>query len=142
MTIEQSVILPCLPDAAFSLFTGEISTWWPPEHRLTKDPSSVLFLEETGRFFERASDGREVELGRVRCWERPVRLVLDFYLGTGPDRPTEVSVRFVPCQGGTRVSIEHKAASSTQSVWETRSPVFERNWTAVLASLRRRAETV
>lgn len=123
-----------------ALFTEEVSTWWPPRHRLSKDPSSVLFLEETGRFFERSSDGREVELGRVRCWERPVSLVLDFYLGTGPDRPTEVSVCFTPCEGGTRVTVEHRATASTETVWGTRSPDFERNWTAVLASLRRRAE--
>ena len=48
--IQKSVLLHCSPEGAFSLFAARISEWWPKTHRLTKDPESELFLEETGRF--------------------------------------------------------------------------------------------
>ncbi len=137
--IEQSVLLPCPIEWAFALFTDGISDWWPPEHRLTRDPASTVHLQSGGRFFERAADGREMELGRVRVWDAPARLVLDFYLGTGPDRPTEVTVRFEPCDDGTRVCIEHRATPSSIELWGTRSPAYVKNWSAVLAALGRAA---
>jgi len=82
--IDKSVVLPCEPERAFAIFTAEISRWWPTERRHTDDPASRITLDEAGPFFEEAADGTTVPLGRVRAWEPPARLVLDFYPGTGP----------------------------------------------------------
>jgi hypothetical protein len=82
----KSVILPLAPPAAFELFTQRISEWWPPDRRHTKDPTSEIFLLRSGRFYERARDGHEVELGCVRSWELPRRILLDFFIATGPDK--------------------------------------------------------
>jgi uncharacterized protein YndB with AHSA1/START domain len=65
-------------------------------------------IEARGRFFERAADGTEVELGVVRVFEPPRKLVLDWYPGTGPSEPTHVEILLFPEGTGTRVQLFHK----------------------------------
>jgi len=99
--ITKSVLLTCQPERAFELFTRRISEWWPPQRRHTADPASVIVMSEAGRFYERDSDGNEVELGAVLAWEAPKRLVLDWYPGTDRAHPTRVEVSFSPAGAAT-----------------------------------------
>jgi uncharacterized protein YndB with AHSA1/START domain len=133
--IEKSVVLPCPREKAFQLFTERISEWWPATHRLTKHPESELFLEQTGRFWVRAGDGSENELGRVLVWEPPQRLALDFYIGTSAAQPTAVEVTFSEENGGTRVTVRHRPKPESESVWNQRAPLYEKSWSAVLGCL-------
>jgi uncharacterized protein YndB with AHSA1/START domain len=137
--IDKSVLLPCDPARAFALFTGEISTWWPPERRHTDDPSSRITLDAAGAFFEEAADGTTVPLGRVRAWEPPERLLLDFYPGTDPERPTEVEVAFEREGAGTRVRIRHRATAASAGIFDARAPGFVRAWDLVLPALSEHA---
>jgi uncharacterized protein YndB with AHSA1/START domain len=137
--IEKSVVIPCSTERAFAIFTEEISAWWPPERRHTQDPSSAMFLLPSGRFYERAGDGREVELGRVRAWEPPSRLLLDFYPGTDADHPTEVEVLFA-AEGdasATRITVHHRPTPESQTLYESRAPRFVASWDLCLPALAR-----
>ena len=133
--IHKSILLSCPPDVAFAIFTEKTGQWWPPDRRHTKDPESEIVMQRSGRFFERARDGREVELGRVRIWEPGARLTLDFYVGSDAEHPTEVTVRFAVEGEGTRVSIDHKPTEASAEVWNLRAAIFERSWDAVLHAL-------
>jgi uncharacterized protein YndB with AHSA1/START domain len=133
--IKKSVVLACDADRAFTLFTREMSVWWPEDRRHTKDPESSIQLSPAGRFWERARDGREVELGRVRVFEPPGLLVLDWYVGTDAEHPTEVTVRFEAEAEGTRVAIEHRPTAASAEVWTGRADLFGRSWDAVLAAI-------
>lgn len=135
--ITKSVLLPIGQAAAFKLFTEQISDWWPAERRHTNDQASSLHLHADGRFFERASDGREVELGRVVEWLAPERIVLDFYIATGPAHPTRAEVRFVPEGNGTRVTVSHGPLPVSKDLWTDRAPRYQRSWEAVLTALMR-----
>jgi hypothetical protein len=135
----KSVVLPLPPGAAFELFTGRISEWWPPDRRHTQDPTSEIFLLPSGRFYERARGGHEVELGRVRSWDVPSRIVLDFFIATGPDKPTEVEITFAADTGGTRVTVTHRPTAASADLWAERAPRYERSWEVVLAALSRAA---
>ena len=139
--INKSVVLPLAPARAFALFTEQISAWWPAERRHTNDAESTLYLLATGRFFERARDGREVDLGRVVEWEAPTRIVLDFYIATGPTHPTEVEVTFTPEADGTRVTVTHTPKPESKDLWGDRAPRYERAWEVVLAALEQTAST-
>ena len=77
--IVKSVVLPCSPERAFALFTEEAALWWPADRRHTNHASSDIRFESQGRFFERASDGTEVELGVVRTFQPGRRLIVDWF---------------------------------------------------------------
>jgi activator of Hsp90 ATPase-like protein len=137
--IVKSVVLPLAPNAAFELFTQKIGEWWPADRRHTQDPTSEIFLLESGRFYERARGGREVELGYVRSWELPRRILLDFFIATGPERPTEVEITFVAQEGGTHVTVIHRPKPASAELWTERAPRYERSWDVVLAAFSRAA---
>jgi hypothetical protein len=137
--IHKSVLLACPPASAFALFTEQASEWWPEARRHTGDPRSLIRLSAGGRFWERAADGREVELGRVRVWEPPRRLVLDFYPGTDAAHPTEVVVTFAAEGAGTRVTVDHGPTPASAERWRQGAPRFERSWNEVLEALAGRA---
>jgi len=133
--IQKSVLLRCSPIEAFHLFTTRISEWWPLTHRPSKDPHSELVLEASGRFHERAADGRDIDLGRVVEWDPPRRLMLDFYMGTSADQPTAVEILFVPEGEATRVTVYHRSKPESAHLWTRRVGVFENSWQSVLQSL-------
>jgi hypothetical protein len=134
--IKKSVVLHCGADRAFALFVDDISLWWPPSRRHTGDAASRIVLSPTGRFFEKANDGREVELGRVREWSPGARLVLDFYVGTDAAHPTEVVVAFAPVNDAeTRVTVEHRPTPASAELWAKRNAKFEESWTLLAAAL-------
>jgi Activator of Hsp90 ATPase homolog 1-like protein len=135
----KSVVLPLAPVAAFEFFTQRITDWWPADRRHTWDPASKIVLLQSGRFYERARDGREVELGNVRCWEFPNRILFDFFIATGPEKPTEVEITFAAREGGTCVTVVHRPKPDSEDLWTERAPRYERSWDAVLAALSRAA---
>ena len=139
--IVKSVMLPLAPAAAFELFTDRVDAWWPPECRPIVGPAnaSEIFLLPSGRFYERARDGREVELGAVRGWNRPDRILLDFFLGTSAEQPTEVEILFEPEPGGTRVTVTHRPKPSSAELWAAGAPRYERSWAIVFAALAQAA---
>jgi hypothetical protein len=123
----------CDPARAFALFTENAGEWWPADRRHTDDVESTIRMEASGRFFERASDGTEIELGVVRVFEPAARLVLDCYLGTGPANATRVDVRFDADEHGTRVSVSHDAGAATAEVFARNAAAYSRSWDSVLA---------
>ena len=137
--IVKSVLLPLAPAAAFELFTRSIDAWWPSGRRHMAAAASEIFLLESGRFYERARDGREMELGGVRSWEPPNRLLLDFFIATGPEKPTEVEIAFVASGAGTRVTVTHRPKPASAAMWTAQAPRYAPAWDDVLAALSRAA---
>jgi hypothetical protein len=140
--IEKSAFLRCAPARAFVLFTERASEWWPEELRHTDDPRSEIVMLAEGRFYERATTGREVELGRVTVWEPPARLILDFYPGTDAAHPTEVVVQFAATDGGTRVVVAHGPKTESADLWAAGAHAFERAWDRLLPRLAHAVETL
>jgi hypothetical protein len=138
--IRKQIVLPCDPARAFALFTERASDWWPPSHRHTGDEHSAVLIDPAGRFWERARDGREVDLGRVRAWEAPARLLLDFFPGTDAAHPTRVAITFSAVDAGTLVVVEHRPTAASEDLWDARAPAYERSWDAVLQALRQASE--
>jgi Activator of Hsp90 ATPase homolog 1-like protein len=133
--IEKSVVLACARERAFALFTERASDWWPELLRHTGDAGSQITLLASGRFWERAADGREVELGRVTAWEPPSRLALDFYPGTDALHPTEVVIRCAAEGERTRVVVQHRPKLASADQWASGAPRFEHSWELMLGAL-------
>jgi len=100
------------PQRAFEVFTGEIGAWWRPNPLFAFTPRSpgVLSFETgpRGRLIETLPNGKVFEIGVVRVWDPPHRLVFAWRQATfAPDQMTQVEVRFEAVAEGTRVTVEH-----------------------------------
>lgn len=101
------------PERAFEAFTAEIGRWWRPNplfQTTPRDPGLLAFEPgEGGRLTETLKNGKVFEIGRIRAWQPPDRLVFSYRQANfPPDLETEVEVRFEPVGEETRVSVEHR----------------------------------
>ncbi len=99
-------------DEAFEAFTSCIAEWWRPNalFQFTVGKRGRLAFEPgpAGRLVETYADGSVFEIGRIRVWEPPRRLVFAWRQASfAADQETEVHVRFEPVDGETRVTVEH-----------------------------------
>lgn len=101
------------PARAFEVFTAEIGAWWQPNglfQTTPREPGRLAFEPGVGgRLTETLAGGKVFEIGRVRAWEPPARLVFSYRQANfPPDLETEVEVRFEAVGEETRVSVEHR----------------------------------
>ena len=109
--------VPATPERAFAVFTGDIGLWWRPNAMFAftpRDPGVLAFEPgEGGRLTQTLANGKVFEIGRVRAWEPPHRLVFGWRQATfQPDQDTEVEVRFEAVGEETRVTVEHRGWDS------------------------------
>lgn len=99
---------------AFDVFVNDIGAWWQPNGLFRtgpRKPGTLAFeAGPGGALVETNADGERWELGRVRHWEPPERLVFSWQQPDFPeDLVTEVEVRFeAVADDETRVSVEHR----------------------------------
>jgi len=100
------------PERAFAAFVEEIGAWWRPSmlFQTTPRPGRLSFEPgEDGRLIETREGGKVFEIGRIRVWEPPNRLVFAWRQANfPPDLHTEVEVGFEAVGEETRVSVEHR----------------------------------
>ena len=112
--VRKSIFVNAPPEHAFDVFTNGIGHWWPKSHHIGKGDLDrpVLEPKPDGRWYERAIDGSECEIGKVLVWDPPARLVLIWQLTAefqfDPNLVTEVEVQFRSEGKGTRVDLEHR----------------------------------
>ena len=92
------------PERAFDVFTENIGEWWLPNGLFQftpRGPGRLAFEPgPNGRLVERLPDGEVFEIGRIRVWERPSRLVFRWRQASFErDQTTEVHVHFEPVGG-------------------------------------------
>jgi uncharacterized protein YndB with AHSA1/START domain len=100
------------PERAFDVFTQEIGEWWRPNglFQFSRSGEGRMRFEPGphGRLVSLLPDGESVEIGRIRVWDRPSRLVFEWRQeGFAPDQATEVHISFEPVEDETRVTVEH-----------------------------------
>jgi activator of HSP90 ATPase len=98
---------------AFEVFTQDIGLWWRPNAMFAftpRDPGILAFEGgEGGRLITTLANGKIFEIGRIRIWSPPERLVFSWRQVTfAPDQMTEVEVRFEAMGDQTRVTVEHR----------------------------------
>ena len=140
------------PQRAFDAFTREIGQWWRHNPLFTftpRDPGLMAFEPgEGGRLIETLPNGKVFEIGRIRVWEPPSRLVFGWRQATfAPDQDTEVEVRFEAVGDETRVSVEHRGWDSVPQEHVARhhfpDAIFLQRhgewWQALLAAMKEHA---
>ena len=112
--VRKSILVNAAPERAFEVFTAGMTRWWDPAHHLGKTALKAVVLESRvgGRWYEIGEDGSECEWGKVLAFEPPSRLLLAWQIDShwqyDPEFLTELEVRFIPEDGGTRVELEHR----------------------------------
>ena len=126
-SVRTSITVEAPVDKAFSVFTADIGTWWPPEHHILEGELAEMVFEPRvgGHIIDRATNGTECRWSRVLAYEPPDRVVfswdinLAWQIETDPNRTSEVEIRFVP-EGAsrTRVELEHRHLDRHGDGWE------------------------
>jgi uncharacterized protein YndB with AHSA1/START domain len=147
-TVEASIVVDAPAERAFTVFTEQIDTWWPPDHHILQGELAEMVFEPRvgGHVIDRATDGRECRWARVLAYEPPRRFViswdidLSWNIEADPERTSEIEVRFVPeGPASTRVELEHRKLERHGEGWEKMSAAVGSpdGWTT---GLRRFAE--
>lgn len=68
-----------------------------------------------------------------------MRLVLDWYAGTGNANPMQVEVVFQAVPGGALVTVTHGPGAADPELFGRNAPAFSRGWDLVLAQVSRQA---
>ncbi len=105
------------PQRAFTAFTEEIASWWQPNGMFYFTPRSpgVISFETGagGRLIETLPNGKVFEIGKIRVWEPPQRLVVGWRQAAfQPGQDTEVEVTFEPVGAETRITVTHSGWDS------------------------------
>jgi hypothetical protein len=113
--IRREIVVDVGPERAFTLFTADMTSWWPSDHHIGSAPIEQIVVEPQtgGRWYTRHTDGTESSTGFVTAWEPPARVVVTWQIGADwayhPDLVTTVEVRFEPLgDDRTRVVLEHR----------------------------------
>ncbi|HUZ11521.1 MAG TPA: SRPBCC family protein [Caulobacteraceae bacterium] len=141
------------PERAFEAFTRDIGAWWRPNGLFAftpRDPGVIAFEPGPGgRLIETLAAGKVFEIGRIRAWEPPRRLVFDWRQASfAAGQNTEVEVRFEPLGEETRVTVEHTGWDSVPAAHAARHGFPDRIflvrhgewWRALLASYKSAVE--
>jgi hypothetical protein len=105
------------PARAFAVFTGEIGRWWRPNALFPFTPRrpGTLSFEPgpAGRLIETRGEGRVFEIGRVKVWDPPHRLIVGWRQASFAEgQDTELEVTFEPVGQETRITVEHRGWDS------------------------------
>jgi uncharacterized protein YndB with AHSA1/START domain/uncharacterized protein YciI len=108
--VRRQVVVPAGAEVAFAVFTDEIGAWWPVELGHSVFGAGAAVNVRDRQVVETSPDGQEEAVwGTIVDWEPPRRLRMTWHPGRGPERATEVEVRFEPVAGDqTLVTLEHR----------------------------------
>jgi uncharacterized protein YndB with AHSA1/START domain len=125
--VSTSITVDAPVGLAFTVFTEDMASWWPPDHHILQAPLASMVFEPRvgGRVYDVAEDGSKCQWARVLVHEAPHRVVfswdisLQWQIESDPDRTSEVEVRFIP-EGAnrTRVELEHRHLDRHGDGWE------------------------
>jgi uncharacterized protein YndB with AHSA1/START domain len=125
--VRASTVVAAPIERAFSVFTADIGSWWPPEHHILSSPLAEMVFEPRagGHVYDRGSDGSECRWARVLAYEPPERVLfswdinLEWQIEADAERTSEVEVRFL-AEGPerTRVELEHRNLERHGEGWE------------------------
>jgi uncharacterized protein YndB with AHSA1/START domain len=126
-SVRTEVVVDAPADAAFTVFTKHMPSWWDPTHHILEGELAEMVFEPRvgGHIYDVGVDGSECRWARVLAYDPPSRVVfswdvgLDWKLETDPDKTSEVEVTFI-AEGPdrTRVVLEHRKLDRHGPGWE------------------------
>ncbi len=126
-SVRASTMVDVPVERAFTVFTQQMASWWPPTHHILEGELAEMVFEPRvgGSVYDRGTDGRECRWAHVLAYDPPNRLVLSWDISntwqveTDPSKTSEVEVTFT-AEGPqrTRVDLEHRNLDRHGDGWE------------------------
>jgi uncharacterized protein YndB with AHSA1/START domain len=144
-SVQRSIVVEAPIERAFTVFTEDIGSWWPPDYHLLEAELAEMVFEprEGGRIYDRGVDGSESHWARVIAYEPPNRLVIGWNISPRWDietdfaKTSEVEVRFVSeAPDRTRVEVEHRNLDRHGEGWENLARPG--GWASILQAFAKR----
>ena len=143
--IRKSFTVAAGRERAWAVFTAGFGRWWPKTHYIGDSPLTDAAIEPRagGRWYGIHEDGVERPWGRVKVWDPPTRLVLDWQIshewGYQPDLHTDVEVIFTAVgEAETRIDFEHRgleAFGDSEAAARTRTSM-DGGWGLILENFK------
>lgn len=148
--VRKQVVVKASQSRAFTVFTAEMSRWWPATHSILKSPLKESIVEPRvgGRWYTIGLDGSTCQTGYVIAWRPPQSLVLAWQINADwqydADLVTEVEVKFIAESAGvTRIELEHRYLERMGSKADAARNAVDSpgGWGAILDSFKNCTET-
>lgn len=139
--VVKTVDVRCSTERAFELFTRGIGEWWPlATHSVYGDAATDVRMGAGvgGEIVETGPSGEESRWGTVTTWQPGRELAFSWHPGRGLDEATEVTVRFVASERGTRVELEHRGFERRENPEAVRAN-YDTGWIPVMERFATRA---
>ena len=137
--IRKALTVPMTRAEAFRRFTERLDDWWPVESHSLSAAAGARPLgvriepREGGGIVETTHDGKEALWGTVTDWVPGERFGFAWHVGRGPEEATQVTVRFLPSDQGTRVELDHGGWDRLGTTVSARRDNYVGGWDMVLA---------
>jgi uncharacterized protein YndB with AHSA1/START domain len=142
--VQRQVVVDVPIEEAFTVFTGRLGDFKPPEHNILGSPIAETVFETHvgGHIYDRGVDGTECRWARVLAFDPPNRVMFSWDISpqwqieSDPDHTSEVEVRFIAeSPQRTRVELEHRHLDHHGPGWESVSDgvAGDQGWPLYLA---------
>lgn len=135
--IEKTISVPCAPDAAFTIFTRDITKWWPlgvnSVSAMDGKPAQAVELElkQGGRLREIGHDGTVHDWGSVKVFQPGEHLQLAWHINAPESEATLVDVHFTPTGTGTQVELTHTGWEILGERADSMREGYDKGWVGV-----------
>jgi uncharacterized protein YndB with AHSA1/START domain len=139
--VRKTVTVDCAVEEAFRIFAADATSWWPVgSHSLSGEGVKEVVFEERegGQVYELTEAGEKGHWATVLAWEPPNRLVLAWEVSPSV-LGTEVEVRFLPEDEGTRVELEHRGWERAAEDASAKRDDYDSGWEFVIGKYVERA---
>jgi uncharacterized protein YndB with AHSA1/START domain len=134
MTIHKSIFIARPQALCFKAFCEDMPKWWPGGFG-GKDSIPRLECKIGGRFYEKNSEGKEIEIGRVTAYQPP-SIVAFSWRAPSWNVNTTVEVRFSAEGDGTRIELEHSGWEQDEKTRDGRKN-YDEGWDFVLGEYQK-----
>jgi uncharacterized protein YndB with AHSA1/START domain len=142
--VQRQVVVDAPIEQAFTVFTGRLGDFKPPEHNMLGSPVAETVFETHvgGHIYDRGVDGTECRWARVLAFDPPNRVMFSWDISpqwqieSDPEHTSEVEVRFIAeSPQRTRVELEHRHLDRHGPGWESLSDgvAGDQGWPLYLA---------
>ena len=111
--VIKTITVPCPPNRAFEIFTGDLAVWWPADKHSVSAMSGNIARSvnaeaaKGGKIWEIDHTGARIDWGSFLDFDPHSHIRIAWHINQPASKATEVAVRFDAQGTGTKVTLTH-----------------------------------